>query len=163
MKMNYYLRGNRWTKKKGKRKPSVLTTNLPLVSVFLIKEGYVTSRGVAICSDSDNPDKYIGRWLAHINAVEARDSKKSTKPIFRKRAHRVLFRVLTVCSLPRPFDYKSEYNAILNEYEKKLIGTYDTSYNTDRAPEVQWDTGKADPVGDIKSAMRMMGKTGIKF
>lgn len=175
MKKNYYLRGNRWTKKKGKRKPSVLTTNLPLVSVFIIEENGIVSRGVALCSDSDNPEKYIGRWLAHINAVEARDSKKSSKMILRSEAVNVMDRVMyssefmekreTHC-ITHGFGYRSEHNAILIPHEKKLLGTARIRENNKHPVadvETAWDTGKADPIGDIKRAMRIMGKTGIKL
>jgi len=162
MKKNYYLRGNRWSKKMSKetgRFRFTLVTNLPLVSVFLIKENGTVSRGVALCSDHDNPDKYIGRWLAHINAVEARDSKKSTKKILRDEAINVLGRIST---LSIQFTYRSEYNPILSQYEKELLDATDE----DRLDTITKDTmklAKADPLGDVKTAMKMMDKTGISL
>lgn len=165
MKMNYYLRGNRWSKKRidkiTKRPSSVLVTNLPLVSVFLIMEDGVTSRGVALCSDSDNPDKYVGRWLAHINAIEARDSKKSSKRILRSEAINVMDRV--TCSpefieeerrthyIIRGFGYRSEYNAILIPCEKKLLGMARGRENNKH------------PIADVETALKLMGKTGIEL
>ena len=131
MKRNYYLRGNRWSRGVGIKKRGVcLVTNLPLVSVFLIKENGVVSRGVALCSDKDNPDKYIGRWLAHINAIEARDSKKSSKRIKRSEAINVLNKVVfgyqetkltsgyrAVYSIA----YRAEYDPVLTAHEIELM------------------------------------------
>jgi len=158
MKKNYYLRGNRWSKKKidkqTKRLRSVLVTNVPLVSVFLIMENSIVSRGVALCSDSDNCEKYIGRWLAHINAVEARDSRKSTKKIQRSEAINVLDKVTQFSISSRikyGFGYRSEYDPVLTQYEKELM-----DIPAENGAENGWDTGEPDPVGDIKAARDLL-------
>ena len=134
IKRNYYLRGNRWSKKKidkeTKESKHVLSANVPLVSVFVIKEDDVFSRGIALCSDSDNPDKYIGRWLAHINAVEARDNFMSSKRILRVEAINVLNKVPPASQGPMfpsghqatfRFACRSEYDVKLTPYEEVLF------------------------------------------
>ena len=87
--------------------------------------------------------------MAHINAVEARDSKRTSKLIMRSEATAVLGRI---SDLSVRFAYRSEHNPTLSVYEKELM---------DRPKEPQWNTGKADPIGDVKRAMIIMGKTGI--
>lgn len=120
MKRNYYLRGAIVSKKKDEDGFYRVCKNVPLVSIFLIKEGELVSRGVAICGPSDNPDKYIGRWLAHINAIEARDSKKTTKKIKRTEALRVLNQALDMYNRPLIM-HRSEYRPVLSTYEKDLL------------------------------------------
>lgn len=45
--------------------------NVPLVTVCLIDLGASVARGVAVCSDADNPDKIVGKHLSLQRAIKA--------------------------------------------------------------------------------------------
>ena len=119
--------------------------NAPRVTVCLMKDDDgVVSKGLSLCSLDDNPSKkdiekkhFIpsqfsfgtvleitemvrgGRSIAETRAQEALLSKKSSGPISRKKAKKVLE---SVGEYNYFWYYKSEYNAQpINGFEQKLI------------------------------------------
>ena len=119
--------------------------NAPRMTVCLMKDNDgVISKGLALCSLDDNPSKkdirkthfiqskYLsnplfkitemvrgGRSIAETRAQEALLSKKSSGPICRKEANKVLE---SVGEYNYFWYYKSEYNAQpINGFEQKLI------------------------------------------
>lgn len=61
----------------------------PVVSVASIftDNGTVLARGVAVCSNMDNPNKKTGRLLATVRAYAAVHAKKNLLPIMRTLTH----------------------------------------------------------------------------
>jgi hypothetical protein len=84
----------------------------------LMEKDDVYSRGISICSYSDNPNKKIGRKTARDRAYKATFNKRSlepicldTKTIFENNLYPKEFFV---------FQYKSEYYVKLTDFEKKI-------------------------------------------
>ena len=86
----YYLRDNQ---------------NRPLITVCLHKINGAICRGIAICSDKDNPSKKTGKTIAFGRAMRARKSKKESEIINRKEAD----------------IYKSSNDPVFTEFEVKLL------------------------------------------
>lgn len=77
--------------------------NRPIVTVCLIcNDGGIWSRGIAICSKSDNPCKKVGRKLAYQRAMKANGTRNSS--LYIKDGHNALD------SLVIGKNYKSRYN-----------------------------------------------------
>lgn len=91
----------------------------PLVTVCLmVGEGKI-SRGVAICSPSDNPAKKVGRAIARERARWAMKNRRSNCNLGRREAYKVLDRTWAGSRIP--FIFKSEYMPALTNYEMKIL------------------------------------------
>ena len=90
--------------------------NRPIITVCLIavEEGTL-ARGVAICSDKDQPNKKIGRAIARGRAIKALKRKKMGDGINRNEAWEIMER------LGVPFTYKSYYNTFAFSWEEFLF------------------------------------------
>ena len=89
-----------------------------MVTVCIKVKGSAVSRGIAICSMSDNPNRKTGRNIAEGRANRAINLKKDGFPVTRDRAHNVLFDSHDDIHWPV---VKSEINPDLTEFEKKLL------------------------------------------
>ena len=110
----YYLRKQRKEdRKKGYK-------GRPVITVCLIqnKSTLDIGKGVAICSNSDNPLKKYGRKEAKKRAEMAHSLKKDSLPICRDRAWYQMFYLISPGEL---FHFKSLWNPELTDFEKKLF------------------------------------------
>ena len=93
----YYIRDNK---------------NRPIITICLIKDSESNiSRGIAICSDKDQPCKKVGRNIARERAIYAITEKEKGCKIRGKEINPSLYN----------FVYKSMYNPVLTGFEKKLF------------------------------------------
>ena len=91
----------------------------PVGTVCLIIQNGDIGRGLAICSDKDNPVKRIGRAIASGRAQQALQNRKTNFDILRYEAIHALGHTK---SLAGEFEYsKSAYNPPLTEIELKLL------------------------------------------
>lgn len=112
MELFYYIRDKR---------------NRPVITICLKEngEGFVFTRGIAICSLMDNPSKKLGRAIASGRATKALGNKEGTQfyPIISRKADRAIWFQLghEYCF---PFYYKSEVvsSENLTSFERKLLG-----------------------------------------
>ena len=104
--------------------------NEPLITICLSRIEGQTSRGIAICSDKDNPCKKIGRDIAYGRALKAIFNGKSGD-----RVNRPLF--LHAWLISSGFEspmYKSEYNPNLTAFELKLLTNTPKEYIQQEMP-----------------------------
>ena len=90
----------------------------PIITVCLIEDHDIIARGLAICSDLDQPCKKVGRAIALGRACYALASTKSGLEVKRKKLpwlNIVLLNTFGVGSL------KSCFNPSLTPYERKLF------------------------------------------
>ena len=94
--------------------------NRPVVTICLIEERDRIARGVAICSQLDQPCKKTGRGIAGQRAQAALYSKETRLEIATKRAKEIL----KGCKAPRVVKTKSftcEDVALLSRMERKIL------------------------------------------
>jgi len=87
-----------------------------IVTICLMKKYSTFVRGVSLCSRMDYPDGNEGKNKAEGRAHKAFKQKKSTLPINRNEAIRLLFETGT-----HPFKFKSEFDATLTTQEKLMV------------------------------------------
>ena len=93
--------------------------NRPLITVCLLKQNGDVARGVAICSEKDNPNKSVGRNIARGRAVQAIKRGATNFDMVRYEAITVLGRTKT---LSGEFDFsKSAFNPLLTPLELKMV------------------------------------------
>ena len=92
--------------------------NRPVGTVCLLKANGDHARGVAWCSDSDNPCKATGRHIARGRAAKAFIKRKTTEPMNRWE----VWQVSSKCDMPSLIMHKSDWNPPLTDFEKKLMG-----------------------------------------
>jgi len=93
----------------------------PIITVCLIRVGNDIGRGIAICSDLDQPCKKVGRAIAKTRALYALAKEKNSCKIGRWSFDNVLLANREFMSNSVPFPLKSTYNPELTEYEEKLF------------------------------------------
>ena len=75
------------------------TDNVPVVTHCLLNDGGIVAKGIAKCSETDNPDKKLGRKIALGRALKALDtghSKANKDGTFLKQlSHDIVFSNLT--------------------------------------------------------------------
>ena len=111
----YYIRDEVSTSKEG--------LGRPIITVCLIRVGNDIGRGIAICSDLDQPCKKVGRVIAKTRALYALTEEKNGCKIGRWSLDNVLLANREFMSNSVPFPLKSTYNPELTDYEKKLFKT----------------------------------------
>ena len=84
----------------------------PIITVCIIKEHGIVARGIAICSNLDQPCKKTGRTIAKTRAIFALNSEKDGLELKRMGLP------LGVFEFGFP---KSYYNPSLTKYEQKLF------------------------------------------
>jgi hypothetical protein len=91
------------------------------------KDGNI-GRGKAICSPNDNPCKKEGRKYARDYALRALGTKSTSMPVTNKKALDIVGKlplddyIVLFFNKQRLLDvYKSEYNPVLSNPEKKLL------------------------------------------
>lgn len=90
----------------------------PIITVCLLEnENGMFARGIALCSNKDQPCKRIGRTIAKGRAVKALLTKTTSGRITRNEA----FDVLDEINLETGYSAKSFYNTIPLEHEKFLF------------------------------------------
>jgi hypothetical protein len=94
----YYVRDHEWK---------------PKITVCLIDTELHTARGIAICSDIDNPCKGVGKFKAFGRARKALVHKSSSLPI--QRPNMKLDWEIGIT-------HKSMFDPELSTFEKKLLG-----------------------------------------
>jgi len=103
----YYIRDDITTSPNGKGRP--------IITFCLIKDGTGNiGRGIAICSDQDQPCKKVGRGIAKTRALYALSSAKNGCKVFGGSF------------------YKAAYNPKVTEFELKLLG-----YSEDQIDEAK--------------------------
>jgi hypothetical protein len=86
------------------------------------KTSDIVCRGLAICSEKDNPCKKRGRDIAMGKCMQAMRKKKTDDPICRKEAERVLNQVTDQKTLLNMSWHKSQYDVLpANAFEQKMI------------------------------------------
>ena len=88
----------------------------PIVTVCLFNEDGFTSKGIAICSEKDQPNKKIGREIALGRAIKAFAKDTTENLIQRKRAIEQMKKVASHWS-----PWKTNHNPVLTPYEKKIL------------------------------------------
>ncbi len=91
--------------------------NRPIITVCLLKANGDIARGVAICSDKDNPCKKTGRKIAKDRAIYAMKTKKQTSCYINRQIARTR---ITFTEGLRP-DFKAEFCPSLTRYERQLL------------------------------------------
>jgi hypothetical protein len=86
----------------------------PVVTVALKKTGGTYARGIAICSNSDNPSKKTGRKIARGRAMAAIKRGMSAMPIRREEAVGILYGSDGIYE-------KSQYGVNPNKHERDII------------------------------------------
>jgi len=97
--------------------------NRPIITVCLIRVDFEISRGIAICSDLDQPCKKIGRAIAKTRALYALAKEKNSCEMGRWNFRNVQSannEFVDGFILPTT---KSTYNPKLTDYEMKLFKT----------------------------------------
>ena len=95
----------------------------PIVTVCLVKTDTEVCRGIAICSNKDNPVKKIGRKLAKKRAMKAYHSKKDSHPIHGKSELNALLRLETNLYLivTQQMKNKSTFDPMLCSFENAIV------------------------------------------
>lgn len=100
----------------------------PIITICLLNQDDKWARGVAICSDSDMPNKRIGRGLAKGRAVQGLKRFEHHDPVRRIEAFDVLREIYLINNFKRSEIlggtvgwYKSLFSPSLTEFEQKLI------------------------------------------
>lgn len=90
--------------------------NKPIITVCLMKEGDNIARGMAFCSEKDQPCKAKGRAIAKNRAIHALHSKMSSLKVRRVKLSGLIyfFSYLLPC-------YKSSTLSTLTEQEKNFF------------------------------------------
>ena len=97
-------------------------TNKPIVTVCLIETRHSGwSRGVAICSEQDNPIKKKGKSIARGRAIKAIRCCTTEDRVLTTRGIDQLRKVTTAIS-PYKFSFKSAYRPPITMYESKIMG-----------------------------------------
>ena len=91
-------------------------SNVPKVTICLIKEEEEVARGVSVCSEQDIVEKKQGRKQARGEALKALGTKKSGSKVLRDRAIEMLK------SVGLDLEYRSVYMPDLTDYERQLVG-----------------------------------------
>ena len=94
--------------------------NRPVVTICLLQHNKTITRGVAVCSPSDNPSKKTGRTIAKGRATKAMVQVNDCLPIRRTEARQVLAN----CGI-LPYTkiiYKCSADPELSGYEAKVLG-----------------------------------------
>ena len=92
--------------------------NRPIVTVCLYSTSCDYARGIAICSERDEPNKKIGRAISQGRAFKALELNETSDPIVRDRAIGQLF---SATAFPVYPPFKSEVNPVLSNFEKKIL------------------------------------------
>lgn len=87
--------------------------NRPFVTICLLKNLNGIGRGIAICSNKDQPCKKTGRRIAKTRAVRAVASKQHSLNINRREHN---FPVASFFGA-----YKADFNPVLTGYERSLL------------------------------------------
>ena len=95
--------------------------NRPVVTVCLLDDGDMVARGVAICSNMDQPCRKTGRSIAAQRAQAAMDDCQTRLTIATKRAKGIM----KECSAPRAVvkskSVVAEEPKMLSAFERKLL------------------------------------------
>lgn len=99
--------------------------NRPAITVCLLAQnrpdGVFVARGIAVCSDTDNPCKIKGRGFAFSRANKAFVNGISGSPVGRGNIRQIIFNNFK--DIVDPISpSKSECNPILSMRERKLLG-----------------------------------------
>ena len=111
----YYIRDEVRTTKDG--------LGRPIITVCLIRVGNDIGRGIAICSDLDQPCKKIGRAIAKTRALYALAKEKNWCEIGRWNFSNVCTASLIDKTTEYIKSFKSTYNPKLTDYEMELFKT----------------------------------------
>ena len=100
--------------------------NKPVITVCLFEVNDI-GKGLAVCSDSDNPKKSIGRRKAMGRAIKALANEKDSSFISRPSVRKQVMN-LTMPGGKYPYA-KSLFNPELTAYEKQILGIKDERPN----------------------------------
>ena len=89
--------------------------NIPLITVCLIRQDGIITKGVSICSPLDSPYKKQGRRIARNKALKALGKKKTGDKVNRTVAVNIIYRVGFHSY------WKSVYQPELSLFEKKIL------------------------------------------
>jgi hypothetical protein len=95
--------------------------NKPIVTVCLIKTGDIVTKGIAICSERDNPVKKVGRNIAAGRAVKAQLYGMDTLPVSERGLEQYGQVYESDVEELTPM-YKSVFTPYLSDYEKEITG-----------------------------------------
>ena len=96
--------------------------NRPIVTVCLLSSGQAYSRGIAVCSNMDQPCKRKGRQIAKGRAIQALKTGENTNAIKTLKAWEILNQTLFVTHWFYKVDItKSTFLPELMPYEKKIF------------------------------------------
>lgn len=91
--------------------------NDPMITVcLLISSDGLTSRGIAICSPMDNPNKSVGRGYARDRAYDAMYHEVDDDPIESQLAKYVFY----ICDMSVP-EFKQQFNPELSNFERYVL------------------------------------------
>ena len=104
----------------------------PIITVCLIKVSGDIGRGLAICSDLDQPCKKVGRSIARTRALYALAQEKNWCEM--KRGDKI-----PLMAFIDGF-YKSTYNPELTDYEQKLFNTKNEELFYEEMDEIKFNS-----------------------
>lgn len=121
----YYIRDN------IKSDPNGL--GRPIITVCLIEEYGIVARGIAVCSNLDQPCKKVGRVIAKTRAMHALILERTSLAIKIKRfPHRAYTPLIAFSGQPYG-GFKSHYRPALTKHERKLF-RIDGNHKSDNFP-----------------------------
>ena len=89
----------------------------PVITVCLIRFNGIWSRGVAICSDKDQPVKKEGRMKAFGRAQKATCNQNTVDPVRTPKSSLPMLPHWDLCK----FAFKSDYDTNLMPFEQRLV------------------------------------------
>jgi hypothetical protein len=97
----------------------------PVVTICIIENNGIYSRGIAFCSEMDNSNKSVGRSIAFKRALQSIIKKQDLYKINRKGKIRNIVNSCVdnndLCSFVLT-EYKALYDVFLTKFEEKIFG-----------------------------------------
>ena len=92
--------------------------NHPIITVCLMTDNKKTSRGIAVCSKQESPDKAYGKALAFKRAKKAMKAQDNLFIVARDE----IIEILDELPVPNDFYFwKGKFNPGLSHYELELL------------------------------------------